>query len=198
MVKMEPEQLAAINSNQSLSITKDSDLSDTTRSIHIITTASLPWMTGTAVNPLLRSLYFQQTRTSPDVKVTLVIPWVENEDQRIEVYGSKVRFSNGKAGRKEQETLVRDWAANKAGMTKESKLIRIQFYPAIYQKKLGSILPLVDICSLIPVEGADIAILEEPGKCKHSFLLGYSYILSFCKININISYSISPLYDALE
>ena len=173
MVTVEPVEPTAIKkpSDQSLSITKDSDLSDTTRSIHIVTTASLPWMTGTAVNPLLRSLYFQQTRTSPEAKVTLVIPWVENEDQRIEVYGSKIRFSNGKAGRKEQEAFVRDWAANKAGMKEESKLLRIQFYPAMYQKKLGSILSLVDICSLIPVDQADIAILEEPGECKHSFII---------------------------
>jgi hypothetical protein len=49
-------------------------------------------------------------------------------------------------------------------MENESKIIRIQFYPSTYQKKLGSILTLVDICSLIPVDQADIAILEEPGE----------------------------------
>lgn len=144
------------------SITKDSDLSDTTRSIHIVTTASLPWMTGTAVNPLLRALYFQQSRSSPDAKVTLVIPWVESEKERLEVYGHNVTFKNGREGRKEQEALVRDWAMNKAGMVEEAKLLRIQFYPATYQKKLGSILTLVDICSLIPEDQADVAILEEP------------------------------------
>lgn len=141
-------------------ITKASDLSDTTRSIHIVTTASLPWMTGTAVNPVLRALYFQQTRSSPDAKVTLVIPWVEKEEERLELYGANHKFSNGRNGRKEQEAFVRDWARNKAGMLEESKLLRIQFYPSTYQKKLGSILPLVDICSLIPLDQADIAILE--------------------------------------
>lgn len=148
---------------ESESIIKNSDLSDTTRSIHIVTTASLPWMTGTAVNPLLRALYLQRTRTS-GAKVTLIIPWVEREEERKEVYGPNVKFSNGRKGRKEQETLVRDWAKNKAGMVEESELIRIQFYPGTYQKKLGSILTLVDICSLIPASQADIAILEEPGK----------------------------------
>ena len=148
-----------------MEIIKEGDLSDTSRSIHVITTASLPWLTGTAVNPLLRALYFQRTRSSPEARVTLVIPWVEREEERLAVYGSNSVFSDGRAGRKEQEDVVRDWAANKAGMVDEAKALRIQFYPSTYQKKLGSILPLVDICSLIPFDQADIAILEEPGEC---------------------------------
>ena len=152
------------NDGETYSITKESDLSDTTRSIHIVTTASLPWMTGTAVNPLLRALYFQKTRTTNEAKVTLVIPWVEREEERKLVYGPTKCFSNGKDGRKEQEQFVRDWARDKAGMKDEADMIRIQFYPATYQKKLGSILTLVDICSLIPPHQADIAILEEPGE----------------------------------
>ena len=140
--------------------TKDSDLSDTSRSIHIVTTASLPWLTGTAVNPLLRALHFQQSRTH-SATVTLVIPWVVRKQERKEIYPKEV-FSDGKKGRKEQEALVRKWIEEKAGMAQEGKLLRIQFYPATYQKKLGSILPLVDICSMIRKENADIAILEEP------------------------------------
>ena len=140
--------------------TKDSDLSDTSRSIHIVTTASLPWLTGTAVNPLLRALYFQRSRTN-SAKVTLVIPWVVKLEERQEIYPGNP-FSDGKAGRKEQEACVRKWIEEKAGMVEESKSLRIQFYPATYQKKLGSILTLVDICSLIPEHEADVAILEEP------------------------------------
>jgi digalactosyldiacylglycerol synthase len=140
--------------------TKSSDISDTSRSIHIVTTASLPWLTGTAVNPLLRALYFQKSRTG-NAKVTLVIPWVVKENERKEVYPNHI-FVDGKDGRREQEELVRKWIVEKAGMIEESKLLRIQFYPSSYQKKLGSILTLVDICSLIPKECADIAILEEP------------------------------------
>lgn len=158
-------QDSTITANQNVSNpdapTKESDLSDTTRSIHIVTTASLPWLTGTAVNPLLRALYFQKSRTSPDAKVTLVIPWVERKEERQEVYPNH-QFADGKAGRKEQEALVRNWCVEKAGMEAEAQSLRIQFYPSTYQKKLGSILPLVDICSLIPAEGADVCILEEP------------------------------------
>lgn len=141
-------------------ITKESDLSDTSRSIHIVTTASLPWLTGTAVNPLLRAIYFQKSRTQA-ANVTLVIPWVVKESERKQVYPHHV-FPQGKQGRKQQEDLVRDWIHQKAGAKEEATTLRIQFYPSTYQKKLGSILPLVDICSLIPKEEADVCILEEP------------------------------------
>ena len=161
---MEEQFIIKTKDGTPTSITKDSDLSDTSRSIHIVTTASLPWMTGTAVNPLLRALYLQRTRSSTEAKVTLVIPWVEREEERKLLYGAESAFSNGREGRKEQEQYVRDWACDIAGMKDEGAMIRIQFYPATYQKKLGSILTLVDICSLIPPHQADIAILEEPGE----------------------------------
>ena len=140
--------------------TKESDLRDTSRNIHVVTTASLPWMTGTAVNPLLRALYLQKSRTN-NAKVTLMIPWVENEEERKDVYDRNV-FSQGKTGRAEQEAYVRTWAKEKAGMVEESQTLRIQFYVARYLKKVGSILPLVDLCGLIPEDQADVAILEEP------------------------------------
>ena len=39
---------------------------------------------------------------------------------------------------------------------------RIKFYPAMYAKDKGSLLPIGDITGCVPDREADIAILEEP------------------------------------
>jgi len=44
----------------------------------------------------------------------------------------------------------------------EEKDLRIMFWNGTYHHGFGSIFPTVDICSLIPKEEADVAILEEP------------------------------------
>ena len=91
----------------------ESDLSRLDRKIWVVTTASLPWMTGTAVNPLLRVAYLkQQGRQS----VTLVIPWLEREADRQTVYGAKHSFQSPE----DQEVYVRDWLKNQAGMPAEA------------------------------------------------------------------------------
>lgn len=97
------------------SITSQSDLTRPGRHITIVTTAALPWMTGTAVNPLLRAAYLvrktQEINQDSLQWVTLVIPWLElpNDQEQIyhRVFGSQ----------QHQEQYIRDWLTHQANMS---------------------------------------------------------------------------------
>jgi digalactosyldiacylglycerol synthase len=68
----------------------------------VITTAALPWLTGTSINPLLRSAYLANER-SPG-KVTLMVPWLSTRDQDM-AFPAGIRFNRPE----EQETYIRQW-----------------------------------------------------------------------------------------
>jgi hypothetical protein len=103
------------------------------RSFHVITTAALPWMTGTAINPLLRAAYLNKmNRTAVENvigetctasvfemmgRVTLIVPWLyDAADQRI-LYGD-MNFSS----REEQELYIREWLRTSANLPLEADL----------------------------------------------------------------------------
>jgi len=131
-----------------------SDLSRPGRNVWVITTASLPWKTGTAVNPTLRAAYL--LRLTPAAKVTLMVPWVEAVDQE------KVMGSHKYKNQKQQERDIRQWLRNDAGMADVANKLNVMFYKGRYHPDYGSIFPVEDLLALIPSEEADVAVLEEP------------------------------------
>ena len=128
-----------------------SDLRDRPRDIVIVTTAAMPWMTGTAVNPLLRAVYLAKEGHD----VSLVVPWLESPEDQKKVYPASTLFKT----KAEQRRLIMDWARQQV----EGVEIRIRFYEGVYSKDFGSILPLGDITAMFgPDEAKDVCILEEP------------------------------------
>jgi len=155
--------------------TPESDL-NRLRDYFIVTTAALPWMTGTAVNPLLRaaslSRYQRQhfLNGTKRCTVTLVVPWLEVASDRHELYGEDwIDKTRG-----DQEAYIRDWLSQRANMPEEAKSpseggIRILFYPARYHSKLSSIFAMGDLCEFIVTHHNlticrkdAVCILEEP------------------------------------
>ncbi|MCO5607068.1 hypothetical protein L7F22_061260, partial [Adiantum nelumboides] len=121
------------------------------RSITIATTASLPWMTGTAINPLLRAAYLAK---NGDKNVTLLIPWLSKKDQYL-VYPNQMTFNSPQ----EQEKYIKEWLYSRISFQPEFKIV---FYPGKFSESKRSILAVDDITAFIPQTEADIAILEEP------------------------------------
>lgn len=126
-------------------------IADQGRHMAIVTTAALPWMTGTSVNPLLRAAYLGQ---GGQRQVTLLVPWLAQSDQQ-RLFPNKMSFSTPA----EQEAYIRRWVDNRVGFPTDFK---IRFYPGRYAPEKCSILGVGDITSYIPDDEADIAILEEP------------------------------------
>ncbi|KAL3829636.1 hypothetical protein ACJIZ3_018438 [Penstemon smallii] len=119
--------------------------------IAIFTTASLPWLTGTSVNPLFRAAYLAK---DDDRKVTLVIPWLKLKDQE-HVFPNNITFSSPS----EQEKYVRQWLEERSGLRSS---FTIRFYPGRFSIHKRSILALGDITEVISDDEADVAVLEEP------------------------------------
>ena len=117
----------------------------------IVTTAALPWMTGTAVNPLLRAAHLAKAGK----RVTLMVPWVHPVEQAL-IFPNGILFQTPP----EQEQHIRSWLQDKAGLPGDN--FRIGFYPGRYDIERGSILPLGDITRLFDAEESDICVLEEP------------------------------------
>ena len=130
---------------------KESDLRSSKRHIWIVTTAAMPWRTGTAVNPLLRALYLMQQGHH----VTLMIPWIEDEASRKILYGD-IAFHQSE----DQCEWIRTFCQERAGIACDN--MGMVFWKGVYHHGFGSIFPTEDICAMVPIDQADVAILEEP------------------------------------
>ena len=166
-----------------LEVTHQSDLTLPGRKIFVVTTATLPWFTGTAVNPLLRAAYLcrklrdiNSNGTSGKEKggnETSAIEWTSSIGLRLLFRGlnSKRIGYNYMVRRtclrdqEEQEQYIRSWLRDEAGMSDEADPdhgLRILWYPARYHPGLHSVFAMGDLISLIPDEDADVVVLEEP------------------------------------
>ena len=88
-------------------IIPESDISNPNRRIWVVTTASLPWRTGTAVNPLARALYL--TRGRPKHHVGLVVPWLEDKEDQAKIFGEDSTF----ATKEDQEKWIRQYCKDR-------------------------------------------------------------------------------------
>ena len=148
-------------------ITPQSDLSRAGRHIFVVTTAAIPWFTGTAYlcrltreinHKAAASRVTSGNESNTEIEnrklgeesfrmVTLVIPWLELEEDRIELYGNKYNFTTPE----DQEVYIRDWLSNQAKMPFEADKntgLKIIFYPARYHFGLKSIFAIGDITAL--------------------------------------------------
>ena len=122
-------------------ITPQSDLTRKGRYFTIVTTAALPWMTGTSVNPLLRAAHLvRKTRTiNHDDRqwVTLVVPWLELEEDQQELYHRVFENEGG------QEEYMRTWLRREADMPDVAdpqtglKIRCVQLLPDCVRKSCG-------------------------------------------------------------
>lgn len=134
------------------------DIGDKSKKIWIVTTASLPWMTGTAVNPLLRAAVMTGGRKQAGGKVTLMLPWLEKESDRDKIYGKDRSFDTSE----EQEAWIRTWLRDSAGLKEASEVLNISWYIGRYEPMENSLYSMGDITAMIPEEEVDICVLEEP------------------------------------
>ena len=94
------------------------EFADGKRHVAIVTTASLPWMTWTDVNPLFRAAYLAK---SAKQNVTLLVPWLCRSDQEL-VYPNSLTFNSPE----EQELYMRNWLEERVGFKAD---FNISFYP---------------------------------------------------------------------
>ena len=146
-------QIGAADSAAVLRPTTASNLRQQGRLLTIVTTAALPWMTGTSINPLLRAAHL----SAKGYNVTLMLPWLSPAEQPT-LFPQGLVFDRPA----QQEAYARWWLRNRANL--EAPRLRFLWYPAQYEPFLGCIIQRagVDLTTLVPPAERDVVVLEEP------------------------------------
>ena len=171
-----PVDLKPASAKPGEAVLPHTDIADKSKRIWIVTTAALPWMTGTAVNPMLRAAYLSKGRKEAGGSVTIMVPWVENADDRIKVYGEKGKTFQTM---EDQEVLIKDWLENTADMKSAAQDVQIKWYPAWHNSLENSVYSKGDITALIPEDEVDICVLEEPEHLNWYREAGESWTIKF-------------------
>ena len=130
------------------------DLLAPNRRLAVVSTATPPWLTGTAVNPALRAAFLAAAVPASST-VTLVVPWLPPTDQ-AELFPGGASFATPA----DHEAALRSWVEERAGV---APTFRVLFYAARYDRTLLGVFPVGDLVAR--VAGATrphAVILEEP------------------------------------
>eukprot|EP00775_Hariotina_reticulata_P005176 gene5176-5414_t len=122
------------------------------RTFIVVSTASIPWRTGTAVNPALRAAHL--AAHTPH-KVILVVPFIPVQDQVLIFPQGMICNS-----REQQADIIRCWVHEHSGLL--SADFQVLFYSARYYPSSRCIFATEDISSLLPKTESTVVLLEEP------------------------------------
>lgn len=128
-----------------------SDNKSPSQSIGIVTTASLPWFTGTSILPLFRAVFLNQQGW----RTTLYLPWLKPAQQHHLFEHYKFYHPD------EQRAYIQNWLPEDL----RPWLPEIRFYKAWYHEAWGVIYPSQSFDRLVT---QDHVLLEEP---EHLFWL---------------------------
>lgn len=119
--------------------------------VQIFTTAAIPWLTGTSLNPLYRAIHLAKMGH----EVLLYFPWIEYSEQAL-LFDTLQFISKEK-----QESYINQYVKESMGIdVKHFTSLHIKWYPARYYQKLQSIFPACFLPTLY--EEKSVIILEEP------------------------------------
>ena len=116
------------------------------KTVGIVATASLPWLTGASIAPLYHGVHMKKR----GYEVTLYLPWAPLDEQR--------KFLGPWTLRRPEEVrgYVRQWLPEFL----RPFLPEIRLYPAWYSRLIKSVLSSKDLNTL--VDDHDVIVLEEP------------------------------------